>query len=85
MGRLLTFAALYADKVYIENPLERYFSRLPPDSLDILSVGGDILTLLYLRPLFKAGGLGIRNNIVCLCKECLAKQEAIEEEVLNCH
>jgi RNA-binding protein YhbY len=77
------FAALYADKVYIENPLERYFSRVSPDSLDISLVGGDILTLLYLRPLFKAGVLGIRNNIACLCEECLAKQEAVEEEVLN--
>jgi hypothetical protein len=77
---LARFAALYADQVYIQNPLERYYfwERIGDENKQI--VAGDVLCLLYLRPLFEAGLLSVKNGTVALCEECLAQQVALEEE-----
>lgn len=46
-----------------------------------MSIVGDILGLLHLRPLFEAGLLSVRNNILLLCAEHLDELEAIERRV----
>jgi len=77
------FAALYADKVFIENPFERYLSSesVYDPTTKTTMLAGDILGLLYLRPLFQAGLLSIRHNINLLCSNCLAEVEALEQKV----
>lgn len=46
-----------------------------------MSIVGDILGLVHLRPLFEAGLLSVRNNILLLCAEHLDELEAIERRV----
>ena len=81
LDSLARFAALYADQVYIQNPLERYYfwEHIGDENKQI--VAGDVLCLLYLRPLFEAGLLSVKNGTVALCEECLAQRVALEEEI----
>jgi len=77
------FAALYADQVFIENPFEKYvhYKSIYDPRTNKIIIAGDILGLLYLRPLFQAGLLSTRHNILLLCSECKDEVENLEREV----
>lgn len=75
---LARFAALYADTVYITNPFAKYehhlseFASRNPESVKRLLVG-DLMVLLYLRPLIEAGLVGLRESVSDFCPDCRAR------------
>lgn len=96
LNQLVTFASLYADEVYIENPFENIMLRgvesLKETDREELVHG--ILNYYYLKPLIEKGIIKYANNMVNLCEhhnETLAKplSEKIERkeerlyEILN--
>jgi len=78
---LVRFAILYADKVYIDNPFEKYFllDEKCTDALR-LSIIGDIEGLLYLYPFIQKGLVSIQNNVHLLCHQCYEKELLVEQE-----
>ena len=90
LDSLARFSALYANQVVITNPFEKYiFSHQLAEALEQepsarfirVSLMGDVLGLLYVRPLFEAGILSIRNGVTSLCAEHLAEAEALEAKI----
>jgi hypothetical protein len=84
MDSLSRFAALYADRVYIPNPFEKFLDI--DDGKEISEVLrddliGDLYNLIYAQPLFEAGLFSVRNNIRGLCASCLEHSEQLEESI----
>jgi hypothetical protein len=75
------FAALYADRVYITNPFEPYVDLESAGDFMRRTLAGDIMGMLYVQPLLEEGILCVQNNIVGLCRDCLAEVEGLEREI----
>lgn len=79
VDELARFSALYSDKVFIANPFDKYddldstFYKEPRIHLARRYLVGDILVLLYLKPLFEAGILFVRVNPSHICFDCINK------------
>ncbi len=81
LDSLARFAVLYADKVYINNPFERYANLHEVNDFTRPILAGDIAGMLHLKPLVTNGIISIQNNYIHLCQDCLEQIEAIEEEL----
>jgi hypothetical protein len=70
ISQLITFASLYADEVYIQNPFEKIVLKGvdalgEPDKEELIH---GISNYHYLKPLIKKGIIKYANNIVSLCE-----------------
>lgn len=76
---LARYAVLYADRVLIRDPLERYGDITPASDVVRANLAGDLLVLYYLRPLLEKGILGIASQWVILCEEHQKEVTHMEE------
>jgi hypothetical protein len=77
---LAEFSVLYADKVLLQDPIDRAFNE-HDGSVDIDELAFAIYIVLRLKPLVLAGIVGFVCNPLPLCSKCLAKVRANEEAV----
>ena len=77
--KLARYAALYAERVLIRDPLEKYWDITKINDLVRATVAGDLLLLYYLRPLLEKGILEIASQWVGLCEKHLKEVTQMEE------
>lgn len=81
LNDLLRFTALYADKVLIQSPIDKYIENLEAGKMiNRFDLAGDIVILLKLKSLVLAGIIGFFSSYVCLCTDCLKKVVTQEKE-----
>ncbi len=71
LDSLSRFAALYADRVYVANPFEKYVFNPEIVEPRLPSLIDDVVAFLYSRPLFDAGLFSVRNNVSGFGDICL--------------
>jgi hypothetical protein len=81
LDSVIKFSALYADKVYLTNPFEKYVYAETVDDFTKTNLAGDISGLFYLQPFLNDGIIAIQNNIAFLCESHLAEIEKLEKEI----
>lgn len=79
---LLRFAALYADKILIPSPIDKYFEAIEVGKkVNRINLARDIIIILRLKPIVLAGIIGFVSSYVCVCQECLKKIVTREDEL----
>ncbi|WP_066687910.1 hypothetical protein [Christensenella intestinihominis] len=80
VDKLARFSSLYADKVLIKSPLDKYLEieEMNPEEL-AKDLYVDILLLEKLRPLIIADIVGFSSEYICVCQDCLEKILDIED------
>ena len=83
---LSRFSALYADKIVLQFPLNKYFGiHRDITNIDRVNLYNDIIVLLKYKPLALEGIIEFHLNSLCLCDDCLKKhikdKEAFDEKL----
>lgn len=70
---LARFAALYAERIVIQNPFDRYLEVTEFNERMILHLINDIRIIFYLKPLIEAKIISFAINVGHFCKDCYKK------------
>lgn len=79
---LLRFSALYADKMLLPSPIDKYVESIENGKrVNRMDLAGDVIIILMLKPLVLSGIIGFFSAYICLCEECLKKVITRENEL----
>lgn len=82
VASLLRFAALYADKMLTQSPIDKHIEDVEMNrKIDRMNLAGDIIIILNLKPLVLSGIMGFFSSYLCLCDNCLQKISRKEYEL----
>jgi hypothetical protein len=79
------FAALYAERIVVQNPFEAYLDSQHLSEMALEDLANDLHVMFYLRPLIESGIITFALNVTHFCKECYRKHthepEQFDEKV----
>lgn len=89
LEELMRFSSLYADKVYIVSPIDKYMELLENGlEIDAYELAVDIIILLELKPLVINNIFKFQSEYICLCSNCSSKfhrkKEMLKKDMDDC-